>query len=169
MNQEKFSKIIKNKKKYFMIFLLIIIILIFSIIMINYSRKDNDFEFKTLSTECSEFSITGNIDYNKKKSSLYISNIEYCGRDDIEKYKYIECILYKTNDKKETVVGTYKSARENIKLEEFLKEATFTIDNYEKDCKEYQENDLYIRINVFDYNDKAISYKIPLKLETCSK
>ena len=65
MNQEKFSKIIKNKKKYFMIFLLIIIILIFSIIMINYSRKDNDFEFKTLSTECSEFSITGNIDYNK--------------------------------------------------------------------------------------------------------
>lgn len=57
-------------------------------------QKDNDFQFKTLSTECKNFNISGNIAYNDNKSVIYITNIKYCGGDDTEEYKKIECTLY---------------------------------------------------------------------------
>lgn len=66
-------------------------------------------------------------------------------------------------------ISSFKSEHERIKLEEFLQDVTLSIDNYEKNCKEYQENSLYLSINATDYNEKITSYKIPLKLGSCSK
>lgn len=132
-------------------------------------QKDNDFQFKTLSTECENFNISGNIAYNENKSAIYITNIKYCGGDNTEEYKQIECTLYESNNNMERKISSFKSNHEKIKLEAFLQNVTLSIDNYEKACKEYQQNSLYLSINATDYNEKITSYKIPLKLSSCLK
>jgi len=68
--------------------LLTILILLMSLVI-----KNNDFEFKTITTNCSDFTVTGSMAYNKDKSSIYISHITYCGKEDVTKYKEINCNL----------------------------------------------------------------------------
>lgn len=165
-------KLNKKKKNNLLIILFVIIVLILSIALILIFKpfsKDNDFQFKTLSSECKNFNISGNISYNENKSAIYITNIKYCGGEDNEEYKTIECVLYESANNTEIIVSSFKSTQEKIKLEDFLQDVTLSVDNYEKTCKEYQENSLYLSINATDYNDKITSYKIPLKLDKCSK
>ncbi len=158
-----------QKKKLYLVIITFIILGIMAIIIFKPFQKDNNFQFKTLSTACKNFNISGNIAYNENKSAIYITNIKYCGGEDIEEYKQIECILYETNDSIERKISTFKSNREKIKLEEFLQDVTLSIDNYEKTCKEYKDDSLYLSINATNYNDKITSYKIPLKLDSCLK
>lgn len=161
-----------KKKRKFLIFIISILIItilsISSIIFFKLFQKENDFQFKILSSECNNFNISGNISYNKNKSAIYINNIKYCGGDDTQKYKEIECILYESNNNIQTKISTYKSEHEGIKLEEFLKDVILSIDNYEKTCKEYKKDSLYLSINATDFNGKIITYKVPLKLNNCN-
>lgn len=166
----KYNKI-NVSKKYFIIigFLIFILVLVIILIIIFEPFKDNDFHFKTLTTECEIFKISGNISYNEKKSAIYINNIEYCGGEDTYEYKMIECILYETHNNIEKKISTSKSNEGSIKLEDFLKDLTLTVDNYEKTCEYYENDSLYLEINATDYDDKVTSYRIPLTLNTCSK
>lgn len=160
-----------NRKKVIVIAFLIIlfiVLLITFLIIFKPFQNENDFHFKTLSTECKDFNISGNISYNENKSAIYITNIKYCGGDDTEEYKKIECTLYESNNNVETKISSFKSNYEKITLEEFLQNVTLSIDNYEKTCKEYKEGSLYLSINATDYNNKTITYKIPLKLDSCN-
>ncbi len=158
----------KKTNKYLLLIIPIIIIALI-IILLSISRSNN-FEFKTLTSTCNNFNISGSIAYNKNKSAIYVSNIEYCGGDDTEKYKEIECTLYESHNDIEKKISSFKNdKKENITLEDFLKDITFTIDDYEKSCKNYTEETLYLLINAKDKNDKITTYKIPLKLEdSCS-
>lgn len=161
-----------KKKKTYLIIIISIIMLIFLctvlITILKPFQKDNDFNFKTLSTECKNFNISGNISYNENKSAIYITNIKYCGGDDTEEYKSIEYILYESNNNIETKVSSFKSNREKIKLEEFLQDVTLSIANHEKTCKEYGKDSLYLSIYATNFNDKITTYKIPLKLNDCN-
>lgn len=162
----------KKKKIYLVIIIPILIFIAICIVLIIILRpfqNDSDFQFKTLSTECKNFNISGNISYNENKSAIYITNIKYCGGDNTEEYKQIECTLYESHNNIERKISSFKSNQEKIKLEDFLQGVTLSIDNYEKTCKEYQENSLYLSINATDYNEKTTSYKIPLKLDSCTK
>ena len=155
----------KNTKKYIFIIIFLIITIILFIFLLN---KNSDFKFKTISTTCNNFNISGSIAYNDKKSSIYITNIEYCGGNDKEEYKSIECILYEKHDDIEKKISSY-SYDKNITLEDFLKKVTLTIDDYKKSCKEYNEESLYMLINAQNNDNKITTYKIPLKLEnSCS-
>ena len=158
-----------NKKNNKLIIYILLSLIIISLIIINiYIKNNSDFEFKTLSTTCDNFTITGSLSYNNKKSAIYISNIEYCGEDNNEIYKNIECTLYESHNNKITKISsnTYKK---NITLEEYLKTLTFSIDNYNSACKEYKDSNLYLEINATNTNNKTEHYKIPLKLvETCN-
>lgn len=162
----------KNKKKYFVFGLIsIIVILIIISFVIIFRPKEENFEFKTLSTSCENFNISGNIAYNKSKSAIYISNIKYCGGDDTDYYKNIECTLYESNHDIERKISSYKYNEEkSIKLEDFLEDVILTVDDYEKTCKEYSKDSLYLSINATNNNNKMITYKIPLTLnDSCSK
>lgn len=159
----------KNNKKYFMIIIIFVILSLILLIVVNPFQKDTGFQFKTISTECKDFNISGNISYNKIKSAIYITNIKYCGGDDMEEYKTIECILYESNGDMERKIGSFKSSHEKIKLEDFLQEVTLTVDNYDNTCKEYEDDSLFLSINATTYDNKTINYKIPLKLESCLK
>lgn len=163
----------KNNKKqkiflwigaFFVLFLLILIFIL-------VKNHNNHFEFKTISSNCNNFNLYGSIAYNDNRSSIYISNVTYCGGNDNNSYKKIECILYEQNNKTKTEISKYHYDKEKaITLEEFLKNVNFKVDHYDKTCKVYKENSLYLEIEATDKNDKVTSYKIPLQLkETCEK
>lgn len=155
----------KNKKsKKIFITILIIIILIFIIsLLIFTNKKGQSFEFKTLSTACNNFNLYGSLAYNDEKSSIYISNITYCGGDDNNKYKEINCTLYETEENTKTKISSYNyTGEESIDLETFLKDVEFNVDNYKKTCKIYKENSLNLEIDAIDENGHTTSYKIPL-------
>ena len=151
----------KRKKWPFLILILLLIIIIISIFLI----KDNsNFKFKTINSNCSEFTISGSISYNKTKSAIFINEIEYCGKNANEEYKRIECTLYEKNNNVEQQVNNYNKEGP-IKLEEFLKEVTFAIDNYIGLSREYQENSFYLIINATNKENKTIVYNVPLVLK----
>ncbi len=150
----------KNNSKLILIPILLIITTIIIIIIF----PENDFEFKTISANCSNFNISGSIAYNDAKSSIYISHIDYCGGKDDNIYQNISCALYEENDNIKAKIDTCQS-KENITLEQFLQGITFNVDNYQKTCKNYQENSLEIEINAIYENGNITTYEIPLKLE----
>lgn len=138
----------------------LLVIAVIAIVMI--FKKDNDFQFKTLSTSCDNFKITGSISYNYQKSAIFISSIDYCGEEDKTKYDKIECILYENNGDIKNEISSYKYNKNNkISLEEFLKEVRFSVDNYNQVCKKYHKDSLNLEIKA-SVNNKNISYDIPL-------
>ncbi len=163
------KKNLKKDNKYLIIGVIIAVALI--ILFIIYLNKHNNFEFKTLSANCSNFKISGSISYNKDKTSIYINNINYCDTSNEKEYVKIECILYEkyNNIEKQISTSNYQSDT-TIKLEEYLKNVEFTIDNYDRICKMYTSDNLYLRINATDINNKTQTYQIPLLLnDTCKK
>lgn len=156
----------KINKNLILVCLLILFSIIIIILLINSKNSFNDFNFKTLSSNCEHFNISGNIAYNDKKSSIYISNIKYCGDNDTTEYDGIECILYESNNDIEKKISSCSYNEEkNITLEEFLQTVTLTVDDYKKTCKEYSQNSLFLSINAKDNNGKITTYKIPLTME----
>ena len=163
------KKPLKKDNNYLIISVIIAVALI--ILFIIYLNKHNDFEFKTLSANCSNFKISGSISYNKDKTSIYINNINYCDTSNEKEYVKIECSLYEkyNNIEKQISTSNYQSDTK-IKLEEYLKNVEFTIDNYDRICKMYTSDNLYLRINSTDINNKTETYQIPLLLnDTCKK
>ena len=160
-----------KKKKNIAMFLLGGILVLIIIFMLFFKIYDgNDFIFKTLSASCDDFTISGTIAYNDNKSSIYITNISYCGGDDLEEYKMIECVLYESHDDIDRKISSYTyDGLDSIKLEDFLQEITLAVDDYEKSCKDYTDNSLYLSIFATRQDGKVITYRVPLKLDSgCS-
>ena len=161
------KKNLKKKNIYIISLTIIFITIIIGIVLLIINKNDNDsFEFKTLSANCSNFNISGSIAYNDSKSSIYISNVSYCGGDDNTEYTSIKCTLYEKNNDSSKVIDNYNYDKNNkITLEDFLKEVSFTIDNYQKVCKSYTKDSLYLEIEASDESNQITTYKIPLTLE----
>ena len=159
------GKTTSKKKNYKSMFIILIIIFIFLIVfLIIHFSNDDDFEFKTISDNCNNFNISGSIAYNDNKSSIYISNINYCGGEDNTLYKKIKCALYESNGNIETKIDEYDYNDNGIKLEDFFKNVSFHIDNYKRSCKKYNKNSLYLLIDAIDSDDNVTSYRVPLSL-----
>lgn len=156
-----------NKLRLIILISSIIILFLLVVIVVHYLNENHTFEFKTLSANCEKFNISGSLAYNDNKSSIYISNITYCGGEDNTEYKNIECILYETNNNMDKRIDeyVYENEEKTIKLEDFLKNITFTIDNYSRICKQYKENTLYLQINAVDKENKITSYRVPLSID----
>lgn len=162
------KKNINRKKFYISAFVLVLIILIIICIFICFHHHNDSFEFKTLNTSCPDFNISGSISYNDKKSSIYISDVSYCGGDDTKEYDDIKCTLYENDNDSNKVIDTCNYDKENkITLEDFLKDVSFMVDNYQKVCKTYSKDSLYLEIEA-TLNNKTTSYKIPLTLDKCN-
>lgn len=155
----------KSKKKYFPLLVLIITTIIIVTIILLVTNNNESFHFKTISSSCKNFTIKGTLAYNNNQSSIYISNIDYCGGDDKIKYKKIECILYeKEKDNVTKLIKKNTSKESNITIEEYLKDFTFKINNYDRLCKTYSKNSLYLTIKATNNNDKVTTYDIPLTI-----
>lgn len=163
-NGEKSVK--KSYKKYIIIGIIGIVIVLFLVIKNN---NNGDFNFKTITSSCDAFNISGSIAYNDKKSAIYITNIKYCGGDDTKDYEKIECMLYESHEDVEKRISSYEySDGKKIKLEKFLENVTFKVDGYKKTCDEH--NSLYLLINATDDSRNITTYKVPLETQSiCAK
>ena len=149
-------------KKYILITTIIIILITISIIIFYYTKKEY-FHFKSLSSSCSAFTIKGTVAYNNNQSSIYISNIDYCGGDDNTIYKEIECILYE-KDKNNISKEINKKKSNNSTIEDYLKDITFKVNNYDRLCKNFTKNSLYLTIKATTDDDKITTYEVPLSI-----
>lgn len=155
-----------NKKIIILISIIILVVAVISVFFIFNDKEDDTFIFKTLTSTCDKFKVSGSIAYNDIKSSIYISHVDYCGDDDEMLYKELSCILYETDKDVKKEVSKYSyNKNKGITLEEFLSDVTFKIDNYSKVCKSYQENSFVLEVDAISDNGEITSHKIPLKLE----
>lgn len=155
----------KRKKIYIVSGFSFLIILVFGLIWVN---RDSGFEFKTLSSDCDDFNIYGNVAYNNNKSYIYISKIEYCGGDDPTEYAKIECILAEADGDTQKNIASYVSDQP-MKLEDFLKNMTFHVDDYEAVCKNFSGSNIFLQIYATDALNKVTSYKVSLNSQnTCN-
>ena len=136
--------------------------LLIALLFISEKPKDS-FTFKTLSTTCDEFKVTGAIAYDNKKSSINISNIDYCGGDDETIYDEISCELFEEEGKTKTLISKCNKDGSKQKLEEYLEEVEVKVDNYEQQCKSYAHNKIYLEIKASKDN-KTVVYTIDLDL-----
>lgn len=158
------NKNIKKKKITILVSVIILLLIILISVLILYSNKDSNFEFKKISTSCSNFKITGSAAYNKDKSSIYISNIEFCGDDENIKYKELEYTLFESHDNVNIKISS-GNVEKNITLIEYLKNLKINVNDYSQTCKSFAHSELYIEIAAIDDKDKITTYNIPLSLE----
>lgn len=156
----------KNLKNVIVVLAMIFVVVVISFLILTMS-KNNNFEFKTISSDNEQFSISGSLTYNENKSAIYISNIKYLGEEANAEYKSVECSLYENDGNIDVKITSCNSLdQEVVRLDEFLNDVTFSVDNYQKICKDYSKNSLYLQISAVDLEDKTISYKIPLNIES---
>jgi len=160
LNGEKQLK--KSNTKWY-IALIPVLFIILGLIIINIMNSKNDFEFKTMSSKCSDFKITGSAAYNKDKTSIYISNIEFCGKEDTNIYKNIECSLYEKEEDFKKKISSCEE-KKNITLEEFLKDTNIQVSSYSMVCKKLTSTTLYLEIDATTKDNKTTKYTIPIKL-----
>ena len=162
-----FDMPIQYKKRKIPVYLQVgicIILIFFLFLFFFFFLKDKDFIFKKLSTSCSTFTIYGSMAYNKEKSSIYISNIHYCGEEDQTIYARIHYTLYEQEENKKVIIREGEE-KKNLTLTSYLEDIEIHIDDYVSSCKIYKDNHMVIEIVAFDRNDKKIVYEIPLLLE----
>ena len=163
LNGEK-KDVKKEKNTYiYPIILIALIVLLLIVGSLVYSKNNNDFEFKTISSKCSDFKITGSAAYNKDKASIYISNVEFCGKEDKTNYKSITCTLYEVSEDTKTKLSDCDK-KKNTNLEDFLKEVNINVNHFSKSCKNLNKNSLLIEIKAINQDNKTIVYTIPIKL-----
>lgn len=159
----------KSNNKIFFIIIAILIIVIISLCVTfipkNRNINNDSFQFNPLKTTCDNFELSGSIAYDSNKTSIYISNIIYCGKENKTEYKEIECNFYEIDDTTKNEIDRYEYKGDKITLDEFLKEVKFNVDHYSTTCKMYKENSLMLEIKATDEDDKITFYSIPLDLE----
>ena len=158
--KNKDRKEFKASKKYFVILLFLIIVALIVFIAL---KNNSSFQFKTIEANCKDFTVTGSLAFDSKKSSIYISNINYCGTEE-NVYKELTCNLYEKNSNTITEISSCDKAS-NVTLNEYLKNVKFNVDNFSKTCSNYTQDSLYLEINAYDDNNNLKVYKIPLSLD----
>lgn len=155
-----------NKKKISLKYILILVglILVIGVIVFLIANNNSSFEFKTIESTCSDFKVTGSLAYDSKRSSIYISNVDYCGGDDTDIYEELTCSLYEKNNDTITEISVCDT-KKNVTLEDYLKNIKFNIDDYSKKCKTYGDDTLYLEINAYNKDNHIKTYKIPLSID----
>lgn len=151
------------------VMIIIIILLCFIVIgigVVTVKHNNDTFKLKTITSACKEFGLYGSIAYNKSKSSIYIDNVTYCGEKKLPKYKKISCTLFEREDDTINVINSYESEDEKaLTIDNFLKDFSFKVDDYEHSCKNYKKDSFYLEIKAITLDDKVELHEIPLVLE----
>lgn len=156
----------KKKKRniYFLIALIVTLILVMICFWYFYqSSNQDDFHFKTITSNCEHFTILGNMAYNRSRSHLYISRIEYCGGTEPTEFIRIDARLYQSNGNVNTMLDSItKSSEEGLKLEEFLQDVNFHIEDFNTACPTFHESEIFLQIFATDKEERVTSYTVPI-------
>lgn len=158
----------KQSNKLYLLIIIIILIILSSLGILYLNNHSHDFEMRTIETTCNDFNLSGTIAYNRDKTAIYISEIDYCGLNKDQIYDTITSTLYQNENNKEKIIITNKE-KNNLSLNDYLKDLTYHVDNYKSTCLDYNKNELYIKIELQKKNESTITYTIPLKInDTCN-
>ena len=159
----------KKSNKLYLLIIIIILIILSSIGILYLNNHSHDFEMRTIETTCNDFNLSGTIAYNKDKTAIFISEIDYCGLNKDQIYDTITSTLYQNENNKEKIIITNKE-KNNLSLNDYLKDLTYHVNNYKSTCLDYNKNELYIKIELQKKNESTITYTIPLKInDTCNQ
>ncbi len=153
----------KKKSYKFTVIILIIVLLFFIFILFIQNNSNDDFEFKQISSSCSSFNLSGTAAYNKSKTSLSISNIEFCGKENDTIYDKLKCNLYEETNNKKNIISKCSSGK-NKSIKGYTKNLKINVDNYNSMCRNFSDANMYIEIVASKGKNEDI-YKIPLKLD----
>lgn len=154
------------KRKNAMIIIILLCFVVIGIGVITVKHNNDTFKLKTITSACKEFGLYGSIAYNKSKSSIYIDNVTYCGEKKLPKYKKISCTLFEREDDTINVINSYESEDgKALTIDNFLKDFSFKVDDYEHSCKNYKKDSFYLEIKAITLDDKVELHEIPLVLE----
>lgn len=158
----------KRNNTIYYILIIIFLILSLTITILITKNHTHDFEMRSIETTCNDFNLSGTIAYNKDKTAIFISEIDYCGLNKDQIYDTITSTLYQNENNKEKIIITNKE-KNNLSLNDYLKDLTYHVDNYKSTCLDYNKNELYIKIELQKKNESTITYTIPLKInDTCN-
>lgn len=157
----------KSNYKYQILTIVLILLLMIVILLLIHTKQDSNFEFKTISSQCVDFKISGSAAYNKQKATIYISSIEFCGEED-SKYKQLDCTLYEQYQDTRTKISSCET-KKNMNLETYLKGMNIHVENFSSNCKQLTTNSLVLEIQAITEDNKTVVYKVPIKLNDSCK
>lgn len=151
------------------IHVLVVLIFLTAIIIfaVKHMPKKDDYSFKDVTSACEEYKIAGIAAYDANKSSLYISNIEYCGEKNVKEYDNITCTLYEVYDGVKKEISKC-DVKENTTLDDFLKNTSIKVENYSSVCKDFKKIKLIIEINASSSKNGNYNHEVPLQITTCN-
>ena len=138
-----------KRKKIHIIGLAIDIVALLTLIVMLLLQHNSTYHFRKITSPSNDFNITGSIAYDDKKTSIYISNIEYTGTEEEKSYKQIECSIYQ------------KLTDYELNL---INEISFNLEKLENNNKSFSSDSFYLLITVTDTNDRETIFKVPLFL-----
>lgn len=153
-----------KKKSYYKFIIIVLIGLIMIVGLIFFFNRDKeDYKFRQVTSMCSEFKISGVAAYDSAKSSLYITNIEYCEEDN-QVYDEITCALYEEYENTRTKIASC-SEGENTSIKDYIKTVEIKVDDYKQVCRKFDAVNMYIEVYASNGNTMDYIHKIPLQLE----
>ena len=168
--KENSSKKAINRYYKGFVFIFIVLVVIVLFILFMYFKQKNDFEFKKMVSNCDEFTLDGSAAYNQDKTSIYISNVDYCGKENNTLYQKFDCTLYESYRDTRKEIGTCGESNEQMLLDDFLDTVTINVNNYVASCRMFTSSTLYLEIIATDEFNKNTTYQIPIRLEeNCKK
>ena len=154
----------KNKGIFKKILLPIFVIIIVISLLFLFKNNNNTFSLNPINSACENFNVSGSIAYDNKKTSIYISNIENCTNDS-KTYVSFKCTLFENDNNKKIKIGSYTSSNKNT-IEGYLKNLTFNIEDYKRECKNYKDANLELEIKLTENSGNIVSYYVPLKIDS---
>ena len=155
----------KKKKNKLIIVIVGLLLIIGMIVFVLFHNKDS-YIIREVTSSCDQYKITGIAAYDSKKSTIYISNVQYCGKDDLNKeYETITCILYESYNDITKKISTCDE-KKNITLNDYLKSISIRVLDYVTVCKNFDSSNLYLEITA--EGNGSYRHKIPLKFSSCN-
>ena len=154
-----------NKKNNNLIYILLIVTVVLvagTVIGIDLYKNHGTFETRELGSTCKDFNINGTVSYDTNKTHIYISNIDYCGKEDNNVYKKIESVLFSIHtDGKEMEMAKGDSIN-NITLKNYLDELKFNTSS--NTCSILKGIQLKLVIKAYTDDNVSTTFEIPLNL-----
>ena len=157
----------KKKHNYLRPIAIIALLLLIIVGILLYLKRDNSFSLRQIKSTCDEFNITGAVAFDRNKSSLYITDIEYCVEDD-EIYDSITCTLYEEYNDTTTKIASCNNGK-NTTIKDYIKTVSIKVDDYKQVCNEFDDVSMYLEVEASNGSTMNYNHKIPLRIsDSCS-
>lgn len=161
LDTEVISKKSSNIPYLIVIGLILIIGIVISFIFFNQD-KHGTFQSGEINSTCKDFNINGIVSYDSTKTHIYISKVDYCGKEDNNVYKKIESVLYSIHTDGTQMEMAKGDTFKDITLKNYLDELKFNTSS--NTCNVFKGIQLKLVIKAYTDDNVSTTFEIPLNL-----